>query len=85
MHNKNTGLSFFFVICTKKNTEKKRKTESCFSLSSFLCLLSVSFSVTLWLALRGLARFGKNVRFDLVGIGEAVHQIEQADDGQHFA
>ncbi len=33
----------------------------------------------------GLARFGQDVRFYLVGISEAVHQVEQADDGQDFA
>ena len=27
----------------------------------------------------------QNVRFDLVGVSQAVHQVEQADDGQHFA
>jgi hypothetical protein len=29
--------------------------------------------------------FGEDVRLDLVGVGEAVHQVEQPDDGQHFA
>lgn len=27
----------------------------------------------------------QDVRLDLVGVGEAVHQVEQADDGQHLA
>ncbi len=53
------------------------------------CLFFLSFNHVLCVlcggCFAGLARFREDIRFDLISIGETVHQIEQADDGQHLA
>jgi len=73
---------------TTENTERRKEEDqsSGHSLSAqSLFVFFRVFRVFRGESLCGLAWFRQDVRLDLIGVGEAVHQIEQSDDGQHFA